>query len=137
MKLTDTIEETVRWDDPGVRSDDTLLTAIRLMAAGNVSGLLVRLNGEVLGIITDWDIMHSVNNGYDPAETRVDKFMTACQAMLGRSIKSPCIQLDGSISIKDALRLMADQNVHHLMVTGGEGEVGLLSSLDLLRAACC
>jgi len=137
MKLNDSIEGIVKWNGPSVDGDDNLQTAIRRMADNSVSGLLVRQGGEVLGVITDWDIMQSLDNGHDPATTKVASFMTSCEVMLGRKIKSPCVQLDASISIKDALRVMAGENVHHMLITGPNNEIGLLSSLDLLKGACC
>ena len=137
MRLNNSIDGIVNWNGPSVQGDDTLQTAVRLMADHNVSGLLVRQAGNVLGVITDWDIMHSLDSGHDPTATTVSKFMTTCEVMLGKEIKSPCVQLDASIKIKDALRVMAMENVHHLMVTGPNDETGLLSSLDLLKGACC
>lgn len=137
MKLNDSIEGIVNWNSPRIQGDDTLQMAILKMAENNVSGLMVLQGGNVLGVITDWDIMQSLDSGYDPAETKVSKFMTSCEVMLDREIKSPCVQLDTSIKIKDALRVMAMENVHHLMITGPNNETGLVSSLDLLKGACC
>ena len=56
MQLNDSIEGIVNWNGPSVQGDDTLQTAVRQMADHNVSGLLVRQAGNVLGVITDWDI---------------------------------------------------------------------------------
>jgi predicted transcriptional regulator len=136
MGLNDSIDSIVHWDGPSIQGDETLERAICRMADIKVGGLLVKQDGNVLGVITDWDIMHSIDNGYDPTETKVSKFMTSCEVMLGKEIKSPCVQLDASIRIKDALRVMAMENVHHLMITGSNDEVGLVSSLDLLKGAC-
>lgn len=137
MKLNDSIEAVVNWNSPSIQGDETLQAAVRKMAENNVSGLIVLQEGNVLGVITDWDIMHSLDSGNDPAATKVSKFMTSCEVMLNKEIKSPCVQLDTSIKIKDALRVMAMENVHHLMVTGPNNETGLISSLDLLKGACC
>ncbi|MEJ2691353.1 MAG: CBS domain-containing protein [Deltaproteobacteria bacterium] len=137
MNLNDSIEGIVNWNSPRIQGDDTLQMAILKMVENNVSGLMVLQGANVLGVITDWDIMQSLDSGHDPAETKVSKFMTSCEVMLDREIKSPCVQLDTSITIKDALRVMAMENVHHLMVTGPNNETGLVSSLDLLKGACC
>ena len=136
MKLNNSIKNIVHWNGPSVKSNDTLQTAIQRMTEGNVSGLLVRQDDTVLGVITDWDIMHSLDSGLDPGNTEVGRFMTTCEVMLDREIKSPCVQLDASISIMDALRLMAGENVHHLIITGPNDEIGIVSSLDLLKSAC-
>ncbi len=137
MKLNDSIQAVVNWNSPSIQGDETLQAAVRKMAENNVSGLIVYQEGNVLGVITDWDIMHSLDSGNDPTDTKVSKFMTSCEVMLDKEIKSPCVQLDTSIKIKDALRVMAMENVHHLMVTGPNNETGLISSLDLLKGACC
>jgi len=137
MKLNDSIQAVVNWNSPSIQGDETLQAAVRKMAENNVSGLIVYQEGNVLGVITDWDIMHSLDSGNDPTDTKVAKFMTSCEVMLDKEIKSPCVQLDTSIKIKDALRVMAMENVHHLMVTGPNNETGLISSLDLLKGACC
>jgi CBS domain-containing protein len=50
-------------------------------------------------------------------------------------IVSPAISVPMDASVEDAARVMAESGRHHLVVVGSDGRaVGMLSSLDLLRA---
>lgn len=50
-------------------------------------------------------------------------------------VASPALSVALDASIDDAARRMAESGVHHLVVVGGDGRaVGMVSSLDLLRA---
>jgi CBS domain-containing protein len=50
-------------------------------------------------------------------------------------ISTPALSVPADASIDDAARILAESGRHHLVVVGGDGRaVGMVSSLDLLRA---
>jgi CBS domain-containing protein len=53
----------------------------------------------------------------------------------GPLVSSPALSVGADMSIEDAGRVLAESGRHHLVVVGGDGRaVGMISSLDLLRA---
>jgi len=133
MGLNDAIKNVVEWDVPSVDSEDSLREVIRKMGSCK-SSLLVKLNGVVAGIVSDMDVMHSLVEGDDLDQTKVSKFMTACELIKSHATKSPCVQLHEDESVKNALGIMDIAGVHNLVVTGGNDErVGTVSICDLLK----
>ena len=50
-------------------------------------------------------------------------------------ISAPALTVGGSETVEDAARILAESGRHHLVVVGGDGRaIGMVSSLDLLRA---
>jgi CBS domain-containing protein len=50
-------------------------------------------------------------------------------------VSSPAVSVPGDATVEEAARIMTESGRHHLVVVGGDGRaVGMLSSLDLLRA---
>jgi len=116
--------------------EDNLQTAVRKMTTAAVTALIVESGGELVGIVTDMDIMHSVAASRNPTELKVADFMTACELITREGAKTPCIQLDEDQSIKSALEIMDEAGVHNLLVSGADGKVaGMVSASDLLKVA--
>jgi CBS domain-containing protein len=71
MALHDPITPAVK-QTPIVGLDDSLLAAAREMTKHDVSALIVKQGDELIGILTDMDIMEGiVHNGSDLSETNV------------------------------------------------------------------
>jgi CBS domain-containing protein len=132
MGLEHEINSAVQWDTPKVEMQDTLRTAITRIARGMVSALIVKNEGQVVGIFTDMDLMGCIARGEDLDRITVSNFMTSCEIISGKTIKSPCVQLDETQSVKNALGVMDLAGIRHLLVTGERG-VGIVSVHDLLR----
>ena len=134
MSLNDTISKAIKKDTPSVSLEDTLETAIRKMVDEGCSALVVKSNDELIGIVTDMDIMDSIRRNGLTGEIKVADFMVRCELISERGAKSPCIQLDQDESVENALRLMAGAGVHNLLVSGANNKaVGLVSSQALLN----
>jgi CBS domain-containing protein len=133
MGLHDTIRKAVNKDTPAVTVADTLEEAIRRMSAGGCTALVVKSGEELIGIVTDMDIMESLGRDGLTGKVKVADFMVKCDLLSPQGSKSPCIQLDEGESVINALKLMAGAGVHHLLVTGADRRViGLVSSQALL-----
>jgi CBS domain-containing protein len=133
MGLRNEISSAVKWDSPSIDLQGTLRMAITEMANSGASALVVKSGDEVIGVVTDMDLMRCIANGDDFDGLTVSKFMTSCEIISGKKIKTPCIQLDESQSVENAIGVMDLAGVHHLLVTGEKG-TGVISAQDLLRS---
>ncbi len=52
---------------------------------------------------------------------------------IGEVMSSPCLVVHETASIREAARLMAEAEVHRIVVIDGERAVGIVSSLDVVR----
>jgi CBS domain-containing protein len=133
MSLKDTISKAITNDTPAVTLDDSLETAIRRMVGEGCSALAVKSGDELIGIVTDMDIMESIRRSGLAGGVKVADFMVKCDLLSQQGTKSPCVQLDEDESVENALKLMAGAGVHHLLVSGNNNRaIGIVSSQALL-----
>ena len=93
------------------------------MAEKRIGSLLVIEAGEMVGIVTETDVVRKVIAARLPANsTRV-----------GAVMNYPLIQIDINRTVRDASRLMAEKRIRHLAVTEDNKVVGLLSVRDLVK----
>lgn len=134
MGFNDEIVKAVNWNVPSVDMEANLRTATQLMVENQSSALIVMMNDEVMGVVTDMDIMESLGKNDDLDETKVAEFMTSCELISNEEIASPCAQLDSAESVNNALAVMNSAGIHHLLVSGEEkNKAGIVSILDLLK----
>jgi CBS domain-containing protein len=106
-----------------VASERTVLEAAQIMAEKRIGSLLVLEAGEMVGIMTETDVVRKVIASHLPASsTRV-----------GSVMNYPLIQIDINHTVRDASRLMAEKRIRHLTVTEDSKVVGLLSVRDLVK----
>lgn len=135
MGLNDEITTAVNWDAPSVDMNDSIRVAIQKMVGSKTSALVVKSGDEVVGVVTDMDLMGCVDRSEDLDKSKASGCMTACELIKGGPVKSPCAQLDSAQSVGDALRVINIAGVHHLMVSGEDDKcVGVVSVIDLLKA---
>jgi CBS domain-containing protein len=102
------------------RSDDTLHEAARKMWEQQTGSLLVMDGDELLGIITERDILKAVATGRPLDETRVSDAMT-------KEVET----VPPGMTLRDAAALMADKWIRHLPVVERGTVVGIISQRDL------
>ncbi|MEO8046695.1 MAG: CBS domain-containing protein [Nitrospirota bacterium] len=106
-----------------IASERTAQEAAQLMAEKRIGSLLVLEAGEMVGIVTETDLVRKVIAARLPASsTRV-----------GAVMNYPLIQIDINHTVRDASRLMAEKRIRHLAVTEESKVVGLLSVRDLVK----
>ncbi len=104
-------------------SADTLVVqAAERMRNERVGSLMVEKNGEVVGIITETDVVRKgVATGTEIAHLAVEKIMAA-----------PIVTIEVTRTVQDAHDMMADHGLRHLGVTEGGKLIGLVTVRDLL-----
>jgi CBS domain-containing protein len=135
MALYDPISPAVK-NTPTIRLDDSLLTAAEMMTQNDASALIVKEGEELVGILTDMDVMDGIVRHTDLQEVKVADCMTECQLINDSPVKSPCVQLYEGENVKNALDVMSTAGVHHLLVSCEMGLGTCMVSIgDLLRVA--
>lgn len=134
MGFDDQIGTLINQNAPSVTTADTLLDAMRIMVDQQISALVVKTGDEMAGVVTDLDILASINRGDDLEKTTVTGSMTSCQLISAEPAKSPCVQLDTGQSVHHALALMGKAGFRHLVVVGDNNTpLAVVSDLDLFR----
>jgi CBS domain-containing protein len=117
-----TVAQAMRRELKKTTHDTSVRKAARLMRDERIGSLLVEKNGELVGIVTDTDIVRrAVAQGSDLSKMMVQSIMT-----------SPVVTIESNRTIQDAHDMMGDLGVRHLGVTEGGTLVGLVSVRDLL-----
>ncbi len=102
------------------QSDDTLVEAARKMWKQQTGSLLVVDGDDLVGIITERDILKAVASGSALDDMRISEVMTKDVITVG----------PGSL-LREAAKLMADHWIRHLPVVDNGKLVGVLSQRDL------
>jgi CBS domain-containing protein len=93
------------------------------MAEKQIGALLVTEADELVGIVTESDLVRKVvARGEESRAVRVRSVMS-----------SPLIRIDINRTVRDASGLMASHRVRHLAVLDQHKVVGILSIRDLVR----
>jgi CBS domain-containing protein len=102
------------------QSDDTLAEAARKMWKQQTGSLLVVDGEDLVGIVTERDVLKAVATGVPLEETRISEVMTKDLVTVGPGT-----------SLREAAKVMADKWIRHLPVLDGGKLVGILSQRDL------
>jgi CBS domain-containing protein len=105
-----------------VERDTDVQTAARLMRDRRISSLFVTNGKEIVGILTDTDMVRRVvAAGVDTLMTTAEKIMSA-----------PILTIEEDKTVLDVSDLMANTHIRHLGVTQGGKLVGMISVRDIL-----
>ncbi len=116
MKVSEIMTEAAVTD----RADDTLAEAARKMWEQQTGSLLVMDGDELLGIITERDVLKAVATGRPLEGTRVSDAMT-----------KDVVTVPPAMTLREAAAVMADKWIRHLPVVEQGRVVGILSQRDL------
>jgi CBS domain-containing protein len=117
MQVSDVMSTASISDSPG----DSLRAAAARMWEQQAGSLLVLDGEDLLGIVTERDVMKAVARGMDLDATVVSDIMT-------RSV----VTIPPQTALHDAARQMAARWIRHLPVVQDGRVVGLVSQRDLL-----
>ncbi|HXM56669.1 MAG TPA: CBS domain-containing protein [Candidatus Dormibacteraeota bacterium] len=101
--------------------DESLADAAIRMRDHGVGSLAVTDGDELLGILTERDLLWAIADGAPPNVTRVRSYMS-----------SPAIVATPDMDAVAASRRMVEQDVRHLPVVDAGELVGMVSARDLL-----
>ena len=101
-------------------SDDTLAEAARKMWKQQTGSLLVVDGEDLVGIVTERDILKAAATGTSLTDTRISEVMSKDLVTVGPGT-----------SLREAARVMAERWIRHLPVLDGGKLVGVLSQRDL------
>jgi signal-transduction protein with cAMP-binding, CBS, and nucleotidyltransferase domain len=113
-----------------IEAQTNIIAASKKMRDKRVGSLVIVRHGElmreqeeeIIGLITEADIIRkAVAEEQNLKTTSVDTVMT-----------SPMITVEASWPLEDALDMMKDSGVRHLLVTQNQVVVGLVSLRDLI-----
>lgn len=104
-----------------VEPSATLRKVIEHFVLGGVSFLVVQDSQSVAGVVTEHDVLRAVYDGADLDEVGAADVMS-----------TDLVAADASSTLADAARLMIDNGIRHLLVTGPAS--GVLSIRDVLAA---
>ena len=106
-----------------VELGQSVTVAANLMRIRQIGSVLVRQEGEIVGIVTESDIVRKVVSVHRlPEYTPVETIMS-----------SPIISTKEDTPIFEAASIMEQYHTRHLAVANGHGLVGMVSVRDLLR----
>ena len=127
-----TLASTMTTSLQKIEAHANVINASKQMRDEKVGSLVVVRYGElmrdqeeeIIGLITEADIIRkAVASEQDLKSTQVDTVMT-----------SPMITVEASWPLEDALDMMKDSGVRHLLVTQNHVVVGLVSIRDLITS---
>lgn len=100
----------------------SIASAAKTMRQARVGSLLIKNGKQLVGIVTDTDIVRrAVATGKPLGKLTIEKIMTA-----------PICTIEGNRSIDDAQDMMAELGVRHLGVTKNGEITGVISVRDIL-----
>ena len=106
-----------------IGSEESVLAAAQRMSEKRIGSLLTVEAGELVGIVTESDLVRKVlASNQDAGKIRVSAVMS-----------SPLLSIDINRTIRDASKTMAEQGVRHLAVQENGKIVGVLSIRDLVK----
>jgi CBS domain-containing protein len=115
----------MRKEIESIDTRESLAAAATQMSGKKIGSIFVREAGELVGIVTESDI---VRRGL--ADGREANTIT-----VGSLLTYPLLNIDINRSIHDAYEIMTTQQVRHLAVTDQEKIVGVVSIRDLVKMA--
>ncbi len=102
---------------------DTVAAAARWMAGKRIGSVFVKEAGEIVGILTETDIVRkALAERLNPATSPV-----------GSLLSFPLLDIDLNRSIRDACEVMAKHHVRHLIVSDRQKVAGVISIRDLVK----
>ena len=107
-----------------VRPEETILEALRVMAAKRVGALLVMDTDKLIGIVTERDYARKVAlEGRSSRDSKVADIM---------STRVLCVRPEQTV--QECMALMSDKRARHLPVVDHKKVIGVVSIGDLVKA---
>jgi CBS domain-containing protein len=109
------IGDVMTSDLPSVAPGDAVREAALRMTERNAKALPVCDRGRLVGIVTDWDVTRAVADADDAPQRRVGDYMS-----------TDLVAVAPQTLLTDAADLMAERELHHLLVRDRDRFVGMV-----------
>ena len=123
MKVGYAVNSIMTKDIVSIEDDSPLTHAIKTMVEKNIGSVLVTVEGAMVGIVTERDILRRLVPG-SPYTTLIVRDV----------MSSPLVTIDGCAAIGEAADLMAERNIRRLLVTEKGKIRGIVTERDIIRA---
>lgn len=104
-----------------VGPDQSLRTAAQIMQEHGIGSVVVEQAGQVVGILTERDVLHAAARLGDVGQTRVGDHMTA-----------PVVTASPNWDVTVAAAEMQDRHIRHLVVLEHGAALGVVSVRDVM-----
>ncbi len=112
-----------------IDEEATIGDAVELMHENGIGALLVVRETEegskAVGLLTERDVIAALALGADPGRAKVKYYMTPWENVITVTPDTPLVE---------ALKVMIDNGIRHLVVVSGDRVVGILSMRDICAA---
>ena len=123
MQVTYAVRNIMTKEIVSVEATASVNEAMNLMAQKNIGSVLVTKDREMIGILTERDVLKKCCPD------------NQCSTMkAGDIMSSPLITIDGDAAIGEAADLMAEKGVRRLLVTLDGRIQGIITERDVMRA---
>src|SRR6478672_1123956 len=117
-----TVSQIANKSPKSIGPKTSIASAAKTMRQARVGSLLVKKGKQLVGIVTDTDIVRrAVASGKPLGKLTVEKIMTA-----------PICTIEAGRPVDDAQDMMGDYSIRHLGVTRNGEIIGVVSVRDLL-----
>jgi len=107
-----------------ISPDEIVISAAKIMSDKKISCLVVMDQGNVVGIITETDVLRRVG----------DKGKDIYRTKLGRIMSSPVESVPPDLSVLEASKIMGARHIKRLPILRGKELIGIVTQTDLVRA---
>ncbi|MBS3119222.1 CBS domain-containing protein [Candidatus Woesearchaeota archaeon] len=104
-----------------VQSGLSVADAAVLMDQKVIGSVLVEERGEIIGIVSERDILRKV----------VAKGLNASRMRIKDIMSSPVITIDAETELQDASEVMRENKIRRLIITEGGNVVGIITARDV------
>ena len=123
---------------PVVLSEDTSLgEAYETLVGEGISGIPVTdKEGDLIGVISTSDLLVTLAPVFDSQEETPDaaELRRLNEAPLSEYVQGPPLTCGENTPLQEACQLMLRERVHRLVVVAADEIVGIISSMDVVRA---
>ncbi len=116
-----------------IAPETSLAEAVRLFSKHRIRRLVVVHGGEIVGILTDGDVLRACPANLNPFSPLAGED-PALQRPVGRAMTSPVQTIASDAPLEQAARIFVDRKIGALPVMAGETLAGIITESDAFRA---
>jgi CBS domain-containing protein len=108
-----------------ISADDRITDALNYMKEKQIGAVSVKAGDDLVGILTERDVLWKCDLREDLSAVKVEKIMTPA---------SEVVKVNPNVDLEECFNLMNVHRIRHLPVIVDGEQVGMLSIRDLVRA---